>query len=255
MSATLGRLGTLDGDTPLHAVSFTVVDLETTGGSPQTCAIAEVGAVRVRGGEREGEVATLVRPGMAIPRQIRDALHDALSLRRCTLRIGRATQAPACALAEIGRCCAPCTGRVRSDVYAPVVEQARAALGHGGGTTAAWLVDRMEQLSDVERYHEARWRRDRLRALAEAALRQRTSDALVGVALAAWRRQAMARPMAISDRKVTTSTTRSGCVGKMNSQPPRNPKTYSAIASVCDRCSGTPIAPPASSPSDREMMA
>jgi DNA polymerase-3 subunit epsilon len=45
----------------------------------------------------------------------------------------------------------------------------------------------MEQLSDGERYHEARWRRDRLRALAEAVLRQRTADALAGVALAAAR--------------------------------------------------------------------
>jgi DNA polymerase-3 subunit epsilon len=119
--------------------------------------------------------------------QIRDALHDALPLRRCTMAITRRTEAPACALAEIGRCGAPCTGRVPAEAYAPVADQARAALDHGGGTTAPWLVDRMEQLSDGERYHEARWRRDRLRALAEAVLRQRTADALAGVALAAAR--------------------------------------------------------------------
>lgn len=482
MPTTLPRSGTLDGDTPLHAVSFTVVDLETTGGAPETCAITEVGAVRVCGGEREGELATLVHPGMAIPRQIsrltgidnrlvadapritavlpmllelwrgsvlvahnarfdtsflnvalrrhdypeidlpvvctatlarrlvreevrncrlatlcrhfrthhepthralpdaratvellhallerasgmgvstleellevcrrrdlgavtsrhrladglptdpgvyafrspagevlyvgkavdlrarvrtyfgsdqrrmvrgllrettridhrvcpteveaevrelraiarhrprfnrrskpprtavwlkltaerfprlsivrtrrddggtylgplrsskeaeqiRDALHDALPLRRCTMAITRRTEAPACALAEIGRCPAPCTGSVPAEVYAPVAEQARAALDHGGGTTASWLVDRMEQLSDVERYHEARWRRDRLRALGEAVQRQRTADALAGVALAAWRPagDGMATIVRLADGRLTGS--------------------------------------------------
>lgn len=60
--------GTLDElGTPLRAVEFVVVDLETTGGSPGTCEITEVGAVRVRGGEVVGEFQTLVRPQAAIP--------------------------------------------------------------------------------------------------------------------------------------------------------------------------------------------
>ncbi|HEU5159888.1 MAG TPA: DEDD exonuclease domain-containing protein [Streptosporangiaceae bacterium] len=48
-------------------VTFVVVDLETTGGSPAESAITEVGAVKVRGGERLGEFATLVDPGSPIP--------------------------------------------------------------------------------------------------------------------------------------------------------------------------------------------
>ena len=44
-----------------------VVDLETTGGSPAECAITEVGAVKVRGGEVLGEFQTLVNPGAPIP--------------------------------------------------------------------------------------------------------------------------------------------------------------------------------------------
>jgi len=119
--------------------------------------------------------------------QIRDALHDALPLRRCTMRIGRGTAAPACALAEIGRCAAPCAGEVTPEHYEPVAEHARATLRDGGGATATWLTLRMHELSDAERYHEARWRRDRLRALSEAVLRQRIADALAGVALVAWR--------------------------------------------------------------------
>ncbi len=56
-----------DLGTPLSAITFVVVDLETTGGSPATCAITEVGAVKVCGGEVLGEFHTLVNPGVAIP--------------------------------------------------------------------------------------------------------------------------------------------------------------------------------------------
>jgi DNA polymerase-3 subunit epsilon len=52
---------------PLRDVTFVVVDLETTGGSPATCGITEIGAVKVRGGEVLGELQTLVNPGEQIP--------------------------------------------------------------------------------------------------------------------------------------------------------------------------------------------
>ena len=55
---------------PLYDVTFVVVDLETTGGSPADSSITEVGAVKVRGGEVLGEFATLVNPGRAIPPMI-----------------------------------------------------------------------------------------------------------------------------------------------------------------------------------------
>ncbi|MEQ3552219.1 DEDD exonuclease domain-containing protein [Pseudonocardia nematodicida] len=56
--------------TPLREVSFVVLDLETTGGSHQRDAITEVGAVKVRGGERLGELATLVDPGVRVPADV-----------------------------------------------------------------------------------------------------------------------------------------------------------------------------------------
>ena len=49
----------------LRELTFVVVDLETTGGSPAGCDITEIGAVKVRGGEVLGEFATLVRPSSA----------------------------------------------------------------------------------------------------------------------------------------------------------------------------------------------
>jgi DNA polymerase III subunit epsilon len=60
--ATIDDLGT-----PLADVTFVVVDLETTGGSPKDSAITEVGAVKVRAGEVLGEFQTLVDPGQEIP--------------------------------------------------------------------------------------------------------------------------------------------------------------------------------------------
>ena len=62
---TLDDLGT-----PLADVTFCVIDLETTGGSPTECAITEIGAVKLRGGECLGTFQTLVNPGCAIPPEI-----------------------------------------------------------------------------------------------------------------------------------------------------------------------------------------
>jgi DNA polymerase-3 subunit epsilon len=53
--------------TPLHDVTFCVVDLETTGGSAADCGITEMGAVKVRGGQCLGTYQTLVNPGCTIP--------------------------------------------------------------------------------------------------------------------------------------------------------------------------------------------
>ena len=52
---------------PLSQVTFVVLDLETTGASPNDCAITEVGAVKMRGGECLGRFETLINPGVPIP--------------------------------------------------------------------------------------------------------------------------------------------------------------------------------------------
>ena len=61
---------TFEDAVPLPEVEFVVVDLETTGGSPTDSRITEIGAVKIRGGERTGVFETLVNPGVPIPRQI-----------------------------------------------------------------------------------------------------------------------------------------------------------------------------------------
>jgi DNA polymerase III subunit epsilon len=73
----LSRRGELDrrgelAEVELSRLEFAVVDLETTGWSPGAAAITEIGAVRVRGGLRQGEFASLVNPGMPVPPGIAD---------------------------------------------------------------------------------------------------------------------------------------------------------------------------------------
>jgi DNA polymerase-3 subunit epsilon len=69
--ADLPRQRTFDElGTPLHDVTFCVIDLETTGGNREDDMITEIGAVKVRGGDCIGTFQTLVNPGRAIPPQI-----------------------------------------------------------------------------------------------------------------------------------------------------------------------------------------
>ena len=62
-----GQASIDDLATPLHEVTFAVVDLETTGGAPAGFGITEVGAVKLRGGECQGTFQTFVNPGEPIP--------------------------------------------------------------------------------------------------------------------------------------------------------------------------------------------
>ncbi len=55
---------------PLAEATFCVLDLETTGGDPNSCGITEIGAVKVCGGEVVGTFQTMVNPGMGIPPKI-----------------------------------------------------------------------------------------------------------------------------------------------------------------------------------------
>ncbi|WP_235652679.1 DEDD exonuclease domain-containing protein [Mycolicibacterium boenickei] len=77
LALSLGTAVDPDLSPSLADTTFVVVDLETTGGRATAKApgehydaITEIGAVKIRGGEVLGELATLVDPGRAIPPQI-----------------------------------------------------------------------------------------------------------------------------------------------------------------------------------------
>lgn len=56
------------GETPLSQITFAVLDLETSGGSPNKGAgITEIGVVKVRGGQVLGTFQSFVDPGHTIP--------------------------------------------------------------------------------------------------------------------------------------------------------------------------------------------
>jgi DNA polymerase-3 subunit epsilon len=58
------------GTHPIADTDFVVVDLETTGWSPDNARITEIGAVRFTGGRVTAEFGTLINPGQAIPADI-----------------------------------------------------------------------------------------------------------------------------------------------------------------------------------------
>ncbi len=112
-------------------------------------------------------------------RLAKEALEEAFPIRRCTKAMGRTTRFSACALAEMGRCLAPCDGRVGLERYAESVRSLLSSLSSPGGLLAA-LEARMRGLAAEERFEEASLARDRLRALAEALARARTDGWLLG---------------------------------------------------------------------------
>jgi DNA polymerase III epsilon subunit family exonuclease len=55
---------------PFDEIDFVIVDVETTGWTPDEARITEIGAVRVSAGHLLGQFSSLVNPGSAIPEQV-----------------------------------------------------------------------------------------------------------------------------------------------------------------------------------------
>ncbi len=112
-------------------------------------------------------------------RLAKEALEDAFPIRRCTRAMRVSTRFAACALAEMGRCLAPCEGGPDTERYGELVRSLLSSLRSPGGLLGA-LEDRMHDLAAQERFEEATLERDRLRALAEGLVRARADAWLLG---------------------------------------------------------------------------
>ena len=98
-----------------------------------------------------------------------DAVHEVVPLRQCTGRLtGRGT---ACALADMGRCGAPCTGAQSEGDYAVVVDECRAIFTGNARPSADLLRARLEELASQERFEDAARVRDRFLQLVRGAAR------------------------------------------------------------------------------------
>ncbi len=118
------------------------------------------------------------------------AVHDALPLRQCTARIpARAPAGSACALADLGRCGAPCTGAQSVAEYADVAAILREAVACDPAALVAPLLDRVERLAAEERYEDAAVLRDRIAVLLRAVRRRQRLESLGAV-----RELVLARP-------------------------------------------------------------
>jgi DNA polymerase-3 subunit epsilon len=107
-----------------------------------------------------------------------DGLHEVFALRQCTRRMGRSGGGGGCALAEMGRCVAPCLRAADPDThtdavasYAELVDEARRAMSGDCRALAARLRQRIAQLSAEQRFEQAGLVRDRMVAVVRAAAR------------------------------------------------------------------------------------
>lgn len=111
----------------------------------------------------------------------REAIEDAMPLRRCGLRIGRKaslTLGPPCVPAQLGVATCPCSGHLAEEDYVALAAAVRGALQHDGALLCAPLERRMHRLAEAERFEEAALTRDRLATLVRALERRRAMDAL-----------------------------------------------------------------------------
>lgn len=109
------------------------------------------------------------------------AVHDALPLRQCAGRLPLAPKGSACALADMGRCGAPCAGRQSREEYAALVTVLRTAVEGDVRPLVAPLQQRIERLSRDQRYEEAAAVRDRAASLVRACARLQRLSALTSL--------------------------------------------------------------------------
>ncbi|MDF1486841.1 DEDD exonuclease domain-containing protein [Tessaracoccus caeni] len=101
--------------------------------------------------------ATVFGPfrGAGAAREAAATLYDAFALRQCTGRLSARTASPACALAELGRCSAPCQLGDAARDYPQVVARLRDAWDQDVRPVLRGSAERLAKLVAQQRYEEA----------------------------------------------------------------------------------------------------
>ncbi|GIH18710.1 DNA polymerase III subunit epsilon [Rugosimonospora africana] len=111
------------------------------------------------------------------------AVYDALPLRQCTHKLSVRTPRPACALAELGRCPAPCEHHISVESYdADAAQPFRTATAGDPGPLVEALLARIDGFAAGQRYEEAGVLRGRLGALLRATIRMQRLHSLTVIA-------------------------------------------------------------------------
>lgn len=98
-------------------------------------------------------------------------LYDAFGLRRCTTRLSPRKASASCALAEMGRCSAPCELGPGAESYGEIVEALRHSWAQDVRPVLRSVRTRLNKLVAQERYEEAGMISERLAAYYRTALR------------------------------------------------------------------------------------
>lgn len=102
--------------------------------------------------------------------QAKLAVFDAYPIRRCSARLSAKRASDSCALAELGRCAAPCE-TLDVESYSTLVGEVRQSWQRDVRPLLRKVANRMRRLVDQERYEEAGEVTGRLRRYAETARR------------------------------------------------------------------------------------
>jgi DNA polymerase-3 subunit epsilon len=116
----------------------------------------------------------------AAAEQVMLAVYDAFPIRQCTARLSPRRATSACALAGMGRCCAPCELAVTTQEYAALADSVRGCLTSDVGPIVRRAAPRLRQLVLAERFEDAAVLTERLEGFTRAALRHHRLASLAG---------------------------------------------------------------------------
>lgn len=108
------------------------------------------------------------------------AIHETYPLRQCGGRLAATRPSPSCALAEMGRCLAPCLLGEGAERYGEVVEQVRQVWACDARPVLRSVRQRLGRLVEEERFEEAATLTERLKAFYRTSVRHHRLRSLAG---------------------------------------------------------------------------
>lgn len=105
-------------------------------------------------------------------REIMDVLRDIFPLRTCRQKLPRETAVRPCLHYHLGRCLAPCAGKVSREEYHAIIRQVCAFLSGKHAEIIAQLTEQMQEASAALRFEQAAMLRDRIESIREIMQKQ-----------------------------------------------------------------------------------